>query len=462
MENTHTRVRYAGQPTSSSHPKLPAYDIELGSMKVHELRNLRSNVDVAIQADQVADHDMLNYLNLQERVAQRIAALELRDQYTQNSAQQQPPQQVSAPAYLGTVGDTRSGLSNSFSISRALLQASEGRQLQGAEAEMTAEGRRECAHARGAVVLPSWALQKRNVYGNTAGTYVNGAVTGKQTLSAGMLAANHGEPVLQALGATLVDAVGASSLLVPYLGRTAAAVMGEGEAITSSATFSELSLTPIRYGRRADVTQLALRTNGSAIDQVLLQDFAAAHAWAQDTVGFNAIRNSATFVPATETGTDDLAATTLDNIMDLVTATMNATRSSAAPVLVCSPIGFDVLNSVVATNLSQTLAQAYISSAAGQVIAAVGMADADIPAEKALLSVAADRKIVGAGLVAAGLFQDLVLARWGGVDVVLDPYSDADNGVLRVVANSYVNAGVVRDSFRCLAVASATITDVAD
>jgi hypothetical protein len=211
------------------------------------------------------------------------------------------------------------------------------------------------------------------------------------------------------------------------------------------------------------VTQLALRSNGSAIDQVLLQDFQAAHAWAQDAAGFAAIKASATFTPATETGTDDLAATTIANLMDLCSDIQAATRESATPTLVCSPIGFEVLNAVVATNLNQTLAQVYRASAGGNVIAAVGMIDGDIPAEKALASVAADRKIVGAGLVAGGYFPDLVVARWGdGVDLVVDPYTDSDSGVIRVIGNSYSAAGIVRDSFRCLAVASSTITDVAD
>jgi hypothetical protein len=244
------------------------------------------------------------------------------------------------------------------------------------------------------------------------------------------------------------------------LGRTAAASTLEANSVTSSATFSELSLTPTRYARRTDVTALALRTNGSALDQVLQADFAAAHAWAMDAQGFAAIKDSATFTPATETGTDDLAATTLANLMDLASDIMAAIRQNEAPVLLCSPIAFEILNTTVATNLSQTLSQAYAASAGGRVVAAVGMVDGDIPAEDALASVASNREIRGAGLVAGGYIPDLVMARWGdGLDLIIDPYADADLGVIRVVSNSYSAAGIVRDSFRCLAVASATITD---
>jgi hypothetical protein len=458
MSEIQNRVKYPQQPAG-----LPDPTSDLTKYNANDLLALRSRVDAAIQAGEVADNQMLAYIDLQTRAADRLDALQAREQYLQNST---PPvafstPTVAAPAIVRSVGDSKSSLASNFSISRAILTAHEGRQQVGAEAEVIAEGRKANPHARGQIVVPGFVL-KRNLYGNTATGAVDAAVTGKQTLSAPMLGALHGEPVLQALGATIVNATGAATFLVPYLSRTAAAATGEGTSATSTAGFNELSLTPTRYARRVDVTQLALRSNGSAIDQVLLQDFQAAHAWAQDAAGFAAIKASATFTPATETGTDDLAATTIANLMDLCSDIQAATRDSSTPTLVCSPIGFEVLNSVVATSLNQTLAQVYRASAGGNVIAAVGMVDGDIPAEKALASVAASREFVGAGLVAGGYFPDLIIARWGdGVDLVVDPYTNATEGAIRVVGHSYVSCGIVRDSFRCLAVASATITDSA-
>lgn len=452
---TNARVRYDARPTAAT---LPPTSTDVTKLNANELRSLRALVDDALQADRVQDTEVLEYIRLQERAQQRIDAIEARAAYT---AASQPAPAPTAPAYLRSVGDSHAGLADAFSVSRAILAAAEGRSQVGAEAEVIAEGRRSNPRAGGNVVLPGF-IQKRNVYGSTAGGSIDAAVSGKQTISAPMLTANHGEPMLQGLGATVLTATGAGTFLVPYLGRTDAASAGEGAALTSSATFSQLELTPTRYGRRTDVSALALRTNGSAIDQLLLQDFSASHAWAADVAGFNAIRNGATFTAATETGTDDLAVTTLANILDLVADTMSAIRSNAAPTLVCSPIGYEVLNSVVATSLAQTLAQAYFTSTGGRTLPAVGMVDADIPAEKALASVAASREFVGAGLVAAGFFPDLVIARWGeGVDLMVDPYTDADNAVIRVIANSYTAAGLVRDSFRCLAVTATTLTDSA-
>jgi hypothetical protein len=453
--NTHARVRYSSRPVATN---LPPSDMNVDGMGANDLRSLRATIDAAIQADNVPDAQMLNYLQLQERAAARLAAVEARDAYMQAQVQAAPA--PSAPAVVRSLGDSHTGLASAFSISRAILAASEGRQQQGAEAEMIAEGRRSNPHARGNVVLPAF-MHKRNVYGNATGNGVDVAVTGKQTLSAPMLTAHHGTPQLQQLGATVLDAQGAGTFLVPFLGRTDAASTGEASAASSSATFSELSLTPTRYSRRADVSALALRTNGSAIDQVLLNDFEAAHAWAQDAVGFAAIRAGATFVAATETGTDDLAATSMTDVMNLVAAVQAATRVNEAPTLLCSPKAYATVNSLAATSLNQTLAQCYFASAGGRMLAAVGMVDGDIPAESALASVASAREFVGAGLLAGGYMPDCIIARWGGIDLIVDPYSSADDSVIRIVSASFVAAGLVRSSFRVMATASATITDTA-
>lgn len=468
MNTTHSRVRYNGAPISTN---LPAADADVSAMKLNDARQMRAKIHEAIEGGTVPDAQMLAYLNLQERLAERIGVCEAREAYLQTAPAPSVASEFAgnapgaAPAYVRSVGDGLPSLRQKFSITRAILAAHEGRPIVGAEAEVIAEGRKQNPHARGQVVLPSFmfpSLERRNIYGNTVTGDVTAGVTGKPTASAPFLTAIHGVPTLQSLGARVIDVDAAATFLVPFLGRTAAGSSAEAASASSSATFSELSLTPTRYTRRADVSALALRTNGSALDAVLLADFEAAHAWALDAAGVAAIRSNATFTFATETGTDDLAATTLANVFDLATDTMNAVRSSVAPDLFCSPIGYETLQTVVATNLNQTLAAAYTAGSGARVVCSVAMADGDIPAEKALASVASGREFVGAGLVVAGDFSNLILARFGGpADLVIDPYTDADNAVVRIVANSYTAAGIVRDAFRCLAVTAATITDTA-
>lgn len=46
----------------------------------------------------------------------------------------------------------------------------------------------------------------------------------------------------------------------------------------------------------------------------------------------------------------------------------------------------------------------------------------------------------------AGDFSDLVIAQWGGLDITVDPYSQATNGKVRLVINAYFDAAKRRDS----------------
>ena len=108
-------------------------------------------------------------------------------------------------------------------------------------------------------------MEQRNIYGVDAGSSdITAAVTGQRTVSAQMLAALHDQPVAAQLGATMVQASGAH-FLVPFLGSMIPSTADEGGSLSSSASFSQLDLTPTRYGRRADITTLALRAGRFAI-----------------------------------------------------------------------------------------------------------------------------------------------------------------------------------------------------
>ena len=39
-----------------------------------------------------------------------------------------------------------------------------------------------------------------------------------------------------------------------------------------------------------------------------------------------------------------------------------------------------------------------------------------------------------------GNFNDLVIGQWGGIDLTVDPYTQAANGKIRLVVNAYFDA----------------------
>ena len=60
--------------------------------------------------------------------------------------------------------------------------------------------------------------------------------------------------------------------------------------------------------------------------------------------------------------------------------------------------------------------------------------------------------LVTNGMTSKGLilgnFNDLVIGQWGGIDLTVDPYTQAANGKIRLVVNAYFDAKPQRaDSF---------------
>ncbi len=47
--------------------------------------------------------------------------------------------------------------------------------------------------------------------------------------------------------------------------------------------------------------------------------------------------------------------------------------------------------------------------------------------------------VTGKGVV-MGNFADYVIAQWGGIDLTVDPYTQAANGQVRIVINAYFDA----------------------
>jgi hypothetical protein len=437
------QVRHFGRPqtrTASHVPKIGDID----NLKAHELRALAHTIDKCTRDGSISDTEIQDYFKFMDTVNERLAEVE-----TQTRS--------AAPAYVRSTGDSTTSLAREFSISKAIMTAAEGRQLDGAEAEVVAEGRKQFAGTRGQVVIPDFVLNanKRAVYGNDSGSgSIDSAVSGRQTLANNYQLAMHIQPLAQQLGATVVDASGSATMLIPYLGRTAAGTAAEGSAVTSSATFSELSLTPTRYARVATYSMLALRTTGQALDSILANDFQNAHASAHDAVAFAAIRANSTYTQADAYSTNGLAKTTLGKVMDLAQEAMSATGSNDSPSLVCSPIGFNVVHSTAVQGLNQTVATAYASGTGANVRQATNLADGDFDSADVI---GGTGTIAGAGLVIAGDFSSCVIAKWGGIDLVLDPYSGNESGLVTLAANSYCAAGITRDAFRALAVAGADI-----
>ena len=440
-------MRFANAPDGYTTPSnFPKPDTALEALNSNDLKGLRHEVEEGINKGIVADADIRSYFSFLDKIEGKLEQRQTKDKELQRRA-------ASAPAvHSRGFGDDSKSLSKRFSISKAINAASMGRQQDGAEAEVIAEGQKSNPMARG-ISLPAFVLEQRSIYGVDSGSPdIAAAVTGQRTVSAQLLAALHDQPVAAQLGATMVQASGAH-FLVPFLGSMIPSTADEGGALTSSASFNQLDLTPTRYGRRADITTLALRAASPEMDNIIMRSMAEGHAVAKDRAAFAAVVANATYQLATAHSTNGLAATDLKTFSTLPSLQALQAATAAAPNMVCSPIGFQALNVASDSTINQTIAGAYRAGTGAQVLQSNTLLDGDLTSADV---VGGTGTIAGAGVAIAGNFADLIVAEWG-VDLVLDNVTDADKGVIRCISNSYIAAGVVRDSLRVMGVSSSNI-----
>lgn len=449
--NTQARVSYAGKPANAL-PEIVArsLDIHLATSQEKDIRGARAAVDTALEAGQIPDADLPKALEFMQRANAQLRELA--------SEKAELMAKASGPAYVRGLGDSQADLARNFSLTRSILAVSEGRQLEGADYEAYLEAKRENPHARGQVLAPSFVT--RSVYGvDSAQTGIDSATNGIQTLSGPGRIALHKQPLAQQLGAQRIDCTGGNNFKLPFLGRTDMTNLAEGADSSSSASFQETTLSPNRYSRKATLSKLSLRTTGQQLDALLINDFSEAAVSTQDRVAFAAVRAAATYTAATENGTNGLEATDLEDIFNLVRDFMNATGRNEYPDLLASPIAVQALNTAVAANTDQTLAQVYTSQTGRRIIPVTNMIDGNFDSAD-ILADATTATIAGAGLVVAGDMSALVQGVWGpGLDILVDSFgSNADADLISVHANLYTDAGIVNDAFRALAVSASTIS----
>jgi hypothetical protein len=438
---------------------------DINTAQAKDLANARSIIDAAIEGNDIADEHLPEALQFMQRSAERMAEQrenlrKLTAEYKRSS--NEPAKSTAAPAYLSSTGDSKRGIAGRFSFTRAICNVLEGRQQDGAEAEMIREGRSQFGAARGQIVVPDWgARELRDVYGSNASSgSIDAAVTGLQTLAGAPLrGALHGQPLAEKLGATIVDAQGSNTVLLPWLGVVNAASTAEGATTSAdTADFQEVSLTPTRYSRKVTVSQLSLRTtgNGGNMDAILMNDMSNALATAQDKQAFAALQSAAQFALATENGTNGLEATDMDDIHALVSKYMDVTGRNEYPDLIVSKLGAAALNTGL-SGTDTTLSERYVAQTGRRIIPAVNIVDGNFTATD-IIDGAAAGTIAGAGVAMAGDMASLVIARWGGFDLLVDVYgANADGHLVSLHANAYSAAGVLNNAFAQLAVAPEAI-----
>jgi hypothetical protein len=321
-------------------------------------------------------------------------------------------------------------LNGKFSLSRAVLTAANGRSLEGIEAEWAQEAQREMRaqglQAVGQVAIPMKALY-RGAADNFTATIGGGDGEGfVPTNVPGAIGSLIAPSVIERLGTTVINGA-TGNLKFP---RVSVAPTGtaEGEVDANAASgmeMDELTLSPQRVSAKTTYSKQLLLQGGAAVDLVIAQELNAAMNKFIDTKAFDTLDGA--------------------SVNDLSTAGANTVMNAALAVAMEAAVladGADLANcfyvmSPYAYQLAKNAAQ--VSS----VSALYDLASNTFNGYRAIATPYLTNVDATTGQVLFGNFQQgAILAYFGGIDLLVDPYSAAGNAQIVLHVNRFFDFDV--------------------
>lgn len=318
-----------------------------------------------------------------------------------------------------------------FSLLKAIRSVVNGEQFDAHTAKVIAEGRSIMNAANqavnGQIVLP---IESRADGDVTPTTPANGimatvATAGMENVAEDKL--DIVEPLrnrsaLGVAGATfLTNLVGDLSIPV-YSGSNCA---WKGEVVTAdngAGTFTEVTLKPKRLTAFIDISKQFIYQDSNSAEEMLRRDLVNAIAEKLEMTIFGSEAGTATKPAGLFNGvTADTAAVKFGDIVDWEADLENANIGE--------------IKYIVNPSAKAILRKTAKDTGSGLFV----MADGEIEGNEVISTASVVKK----GVI-LGDFRELVIGQWGALDVVVDPYTKAADGQIRVVVNAYFDAALRR------------------
>lgn len=304
-----------------------------------------------------------------------------------------------------------------FSLIKAIRSVANNQVLDERSQEVVnagiAEFRKSGQSFGGQIVLP---VEERAAV--VAGTATNGAeVVAEDKLN--ILQPIYQNLVLSKAGAQFMTGL-VGNVSVPTYSGTTCGWKGEVEAAADGAgTFAEVELSPKRLTAYIDVSK-----------QFLIQDSSSAEALLRNDI-VRAISNK---LEETILGTEVGSATKPEGIFNAATkATLTYDGTVDMEAKLDGVEGYSNPSYIVSPAIKATLRKAKTDAGSGQFVYEGG----EINGIPCYCSSAAKGIVLGD-------FSNYVVGQWGGIDLTVDPYSQAANGKIRIVVNAYFDAKPLR------------------
>lgn len=204
---------------------------------------------------------------------------------------------------------------------------------------------------------------------------------------------------------------------VAWAGETAAAEDGQG-------AFEEVVLTPKRLTAYVDVSKQFLLQDSNDAEAMLIADIAAAITEKLESTIFGAGAGSATQPKGLFNGVEATAALDAITYSDILDVELALEEKNAAEYMwVTSPqVKFALKGTQKANGLGMVCEDEEIDG----------------------INYVSSKSVVRNGILAFDP-KSLVIGSWGGVDILVDPYSKSIDGCVRLVVNAYFDAAMKSD-----------------
>lgn len=417
-------------PVHKLAPNKPTHTMNLNELKALRAKNYEEHVALVEGTDR--DGRLMTEAE-EQRAAWLVGEVEALDKKIKHRADHEAMVARMVGGEAVSRGEQREveRVNGHFSLSRAVMQAANGRSLEGAEAEWAQEAQREM-RAQGLQVLGQVAIPTKALYRASADNFTAGAY-GATTDGAGFVPVNVGgaiealraPSVIELLGTTTLQGM-TGNLKFPRVSVKAAGT-AEGEVDANAASgleMDELTLSPQRVSAKTTYSKQLLLQGGAAVDLVIAQELQNAMNAFIDTKAFDTL-DGATIDNQSTDGTTTLTAAIA---VAMESAVLAAGGNLAAARYVMSPSAYKF-----AKNLAQVASVSALYDLASNTFNGY-------PAVATPYLVDASS---GVGQMLFGNFQQgCILAYFGGIDLLVDPYSAAGNAQIVLHVNRFFDFDV--------------------
>ena len=319
-----------------------------------------------------------------------------------------------------------------YSLVKAIREQSQGN-LSGLEKEMHQEAEKEMRASGGSVSglgVPSMLLRSVNVA--TEGEDI------VQTNISGFIDLLRNKMVVQSLGAQVLSGLQGDLQIPRQSGGVTAEWEGEEDAnAEGDVTLDNITLRPNRLGCLSVISKQLLIQSTPDIEQIVRNDLAAAIALAMDLAAING------------SGSGNQPTGILN------TAGIGSVSAAGVP----SEADIIALETAVAVANADVGNLAYLTNPAIRGVLRSTAREAGTDASKIWDRMSPDAPLcgyrcgvsnqvpsnLGAGTDSAIIFgnwADLIIAQWGGLDIVVDPFTAAQNNQVRLIVNTFADIAV--------------------